>query len=212
MPTNEGETKIIMEHVFKKDKNNENLEVALDIISRAQKIRRRIIKPFLKKLQDYICKELDMSQLDMSQWKWETELCDKPFEGNNYHSFGVYIKFEKEPVFISLSGNPAGNNLEIYIAVHTDNQLFHESMNCLRIMLDKVFGPGSSESNGRWFWWSPSLKKSSNYADWYNKDTLIEMHTDHDCVVKDIGDHLFRIIEVAQPVIDQWVKKNSPSQ
>ncbi len=198
---NKGE--IIIEHALK---NKKNLEMTLDIIFAGYELRQRIVKTFLTELKGFICKKLDMSQ-----WDWETGLCDKPFEGNNYHSFGVYIKFEEEPVVISLSGNPTGNNLEIYIAVHTDNKRFHDSMDCLRSMLNEAF-PGTRKSDKRWFWWSPSLKKYSNYADWYNKDTLIKMHIETDAVVQDIGKHLLEIIRVAKPEIEKWVKKNSSAQ
>ena len=87
MPTNERD--IIIEHVLDLD-NKENLEVALDIISMTQEIRSRIIKTFLGELKVFICEELD--KLDMSQWKWETELCADPY-GKNSHSFGVSSKF-----------------------------------------------------------------------------------------------------------------------
>ena len=140
----------------------------------------------------------------MSQWEWETELYDKPFEGNNYHSFG--IKFGQEPIVISLSGNPTGNNLYIYIAVLTTNQCFHKSMNHLWSRL----GSGDKPDNKWWFW--SQFLKSSDYADWYNKDTLIKMHTDPCCVVEDIGNRLLEIIKVAKPEIEKWVQQKSPSQ
>ena len=204
MPTNKRETEIIMEHVFK---DNENLEVALDIISRTQEIRKEIIKSFLEKLKGFICKKFICKKLDMSQWDWETELYDKPFEGNNYHSFG--IKFGQEPIVISLSGNPTGNNLYIYIAVLTTNKLFHKTMNHLRSTLDKAFGQGD-KPEGQWFW--SQFLKSSDYADWYNKDTLIKMRTDPCRVVEDIGNRLLEIIEVAKPEIEKWAQQNPSAQ
>ena len=212
---NSGKERMIIEHALE---NEKNLEMTLDIISAGDELRERIIKPFLKELQVFICKKLDMSQLDMSQWEWETELYDKPFEGNKYHSFGIKFDqepfdqepFDQEPIVISLLGNPTGNNLDIYIAVLTTNQLFHKSRD-LRCKLDKTFGKGDepNEQWKRWFWSQP-LKPS--YADWYSKGTLIEMRTETDRVVKDIGKRLLEIIKVAKPEIEKWVKQNPSAQ
>ena len=133
MPTNERETEIIMEHVFKNDENNENLKVALDIISRTQEIRSRIIKPFLEELESFICGELDMSP-----WYWETKL-NKPLEGNL--RFGVSSKFGvlQEPVGILLKGYRAD---DFYIGVCSSptNISFNNSMNPLKKQLTQKFG------------------------------------------------------------------------
>ncbi len=198
MQTDEKE-KIIMEHVLGK-KKKENLEMALDIISMTQKIRKDIIKSFLEKLKGFICKKLDMSQLDMSQWDWKTEL-DYTSHGNISLSFGV--SNQDEPISILLQSY----GKVIYIGVFTDN-----SMNCLKNRLDNKFGPGKSEAPW-WFWYQP-LKSSNreDYADWTHKDTLIKMHTNPDCVVKDIGNRLCEIIEVAKPVIEEWVDQNPSDQ
>ena len=73
MQTSERE-KIIIEHVLE---NEKNLDVALDIISLTPEIHSCIIKTFLGELKVFICEELD--KLDMSQWKWETELYNNPY-------------------------------------------------------------------------------------------------------------------------------------
>ena len=199
MPTNKRETEIIMDHVFKNNENNENLKVALDIISRTQEIRSRIIKPFLEKLKSFICEELDMSQ-----WGWETELYCKPYGGNNYRRFGVL----QESVSISLSANPMGNDL--YIGVFSSNQLCNNLIDRLKRKLDAVFRQGNSDDWGVWY--QPLSFSNRDYTDWTNKHTLIKMHTDPDRVVEDIGNHLLRIIEVAKPEIEEWVKQNPPAQ
>ena len=105
MQTNKRETEIIMEHV----KNNENLEVALDIISRTQKIRERIIKTFLKNLEGFICKRLDMSQWDLKKELGYTS------QGNISLSFGV--SNQDEPISILLQSY----GKVIFIGVFTDN-------------------------------------------------------------------------------------------
>lgn len=206
MQKNKRETKIIMEHVFKNNENNENLEVALDIISRTQEIRSRIIKPFLEKLKSFICEELDMSQ-----WDWETKL-NKPLEGKR--RFGVSSKFGvlKEPVGILLKGYRAD---DFYIGVCSSpaNISFNNSMT-LRNQLTQEFGasgPDWETKSELWIWYQ-SLKFSSwDYKDWTHKDTLIKMHTNPDCVVEDIGYHLLDIIRVAEPVINAWVRQNPPT-
>ena len=126
MPTDEKE-KIIIEHVLDLD-NKENLEMALDIISMTQKIRKEIIKSFLKKLEGFICGELDMSQ-----WVLETELYDEPY-GKNSHSFGVSSKFGvlQEPVGILLKGSATLKSLYIGVFSSPTNELSNESMNHLR--------------------------------------------------------------------------------
>ena len=205
MQTNEGETKIIMEHV----KNEENLDVALDIIN--QKIRERIIKTFLKELKGFICKKLNMSP-----WDWETGLCDKPYEAN-YLSFGVSRKFDvlNDSVYIVIQ-NQAKDLSNFYIGVNGGNPecnaKFHASMKHLNRKLNKTLGKGNG-SNSWWIWYQSlkyqSLKKPSDdwdYTDWNNKDTLIKMHTKTDHVVKHIGNRLLEIIKVAKPVIDEWVE------
>ncbi len=87
MQMNEGE--IIIEHVLE---NEENLEMALDIISMSQEIRERIIKTFLEKLKGFIC-----GKLDMSQWDFKQDLYDNP-GGKRYRKFGV----SKEAVEINV--------------------------------------------------------------------------------------------------------------
>lgn len=215
MPTNERE--IIMKHVFKKDENNENLKVALDIIDLTEKIRAQIIQSFLGKLKKVICEKLDMSQLDMSQWVWKTELCDEPY-GKNSHSFGVSSKSGvlQKPVGILIKGSATLKSLYIGVFSSPTNEMFNESMNHLKSHLDEECGPGTYWKGKKEIWiWYQSLKKPSDdwdYKNWTNKDTLIEMHTETDRVVKNIGNHLFRIIEVAIPEIDEWVKQDPPAQ
>ena len=198
MQTNERETEIIMEHVFK---NKENLEVALDIISRTQKIRERIIKTFLEELKGFICKKLDMSQ-----WVWETGLCDKPYRGNKYLNFGVASKFGvlQKPVGISLSDNPTGNNP--YIRVFTSS-IDTELMSRLISKLNEVFESGESDGE-QWLWCQPLTFFNWNYADCTNKGTLIKMYTNPDCAVEAIGNDLLKIIEVVKTVIEEWGKQN----
>lgn len=200
--TNKGE--IIIEHALK---NKKNLEMTLDIIFAGYELRQRIVKTFLKELKGFICKKLDMSQ-----WGWKTELCDKPYGGNKYRIFGVASKFGvlDKSVFISLSGNPTGNN--IYIGVFTNNELFYKSMNRLKSRLDNEFGPVKSEAS--WWFWYQSLESPNcwDYTDWTNKDTLIKMHTERCRVVKDVGNHLLRIINVAKPEIEKWVQKNEQNE
>ena len=71
---------------------------------------------------------------------------------------------------------------------------------------------GKRGLNDWWIWSQPLKSPNWNYANWTNKDTLIEMHTDLGRVVEDIGKHLLKIIKVAEPVIDEWVKENPPAQ
>ncbi len=207
MPTNKRETEIIMDHVFKNNENNENLKVALDIISRTQEIRSRIIKPFLEKLKSFICEELDMSQ-----WDWETKL-NKPLEGKR--RFGVSSKFGvlKEPVGILLKGYRAD---DFYIGVCSPpaNISVNNSM-ILRNQLTQELGasgPPWETKSELWIWYQPLSFSNRDYTDWTNKHTLIKMHTDPDRVVEDIGNHLLRIINVAKPEIEKWVRQNPPSQ
>ncbi len=205
MPTNERETEIIMEHVFK---NKENLEVALDIISITQEIRERIIQSFLGKLKKVICEELDMSP-----WVWKTGLCDKPYEAN-YRNFGVSREFDvlNDSVYIVIQ-NQAKDLSNFYIGVNGGNPKcnakFHASMKYLNRKLNKTLGKGNG-SNSWWIWYQSLKKPSDNwdYTDWNNKDTLIKMHIKTDCVVENIGNRLLEIIEVAKPVIEEWVEQN----
>ena len=201
-----NEREIIIEHALKK----ENLEVALDIISSAQEIRSRIIKPFLKELQVFICKKLDMSQLDMSQWDWKTEL-DYTSHGNISLRFGVSNKNEPVSILLKSSGKV------IYIGVFSSSNIWsHESINRLRSKLDR-FGSSEDQWNqSEWLWiWYQSLESPNcwDYKDWTNKGTLIKMkHTDRKRVVKDIGNRLLEIIKMAKPVIEKWVKQNPSAQ
>ncbi len=199
MQTNKRETEIIMEHVLK---NEENLGVALDIIN--QKIRERIIKTFLGKLKGFICKKLDMSQ-----WDWETGLCAKPYEAN-FLSFGVSRKFDvlNEPVNIVLQNQ--AKDLSNHIIGVGGSSGFNTSMKHLSSKLDEKLEKG--KANSQWIWFQPLKSSNWDYSNWNDKDTLIKMHFDSEHAVKDIGNHLLRIIEVAKPEIEKWVKKNSSAQ
>lgn len=195
--------KIVIEHVL------ENLDVALDIMDLAQEIRELIIKTFLEKLKGFICKKLDMSQ-----WSWETGLCDNPY-GANYLSFGVSRKFAvlNEPVYIILQKQAKDLSNHI-IGVGSDPES-NALMQHLSSKLDEELGKGK---RSKWWIWCQPLKSppwkspSWNYTDWSNKDTLIKMHTDPGRVVEDIGNRLIEIIEVAKPEIEKWVQQNSSSQ
>ena len=202
-----NEREIIIDHVLK---NKENLGMALDIISMTQEIRERIIQSFLGKLKKVICEELDMSQ-----WDLETELCDEPY-GKNSYSFGVSSKFGvlQEPVGILLKGSATLKSLYIGVFSSPTNELFNESMNHLRSRLDEECGSGRSweDKTEIWIWYQYLKSPNWNYTDWSNKDTLIKMHTEIDRVVKDIGNHLLRIIKVAKPVIEEWVNQNPSAQ
>ena len=83
-------------------------------------------------------------------------------------------------------------------------------MNHLRSRLDEECGSGRSweDETEIWIWYQYLKSPNWNYTDWTNKDTLIKMHTETDRVVKDIGNHLLRIIEVAKPEIEKWVQQN----
>ena len=202
MQTNERETEIIMKHVLK---NEENLGVALDIIN--QKIRERIIKTFLGKLKGFICKGFICKKLDMSQWDWETGLCDKPYEAN-FLGFGVSRKFDvlNEPVYIQLQNQAKDlSNHIIGVCSAESNAL----MQHFSSKLDEKLGKG--KANNWWIWFQPLKSPNWDYTDWNNKDTLIKMHFDSERTVKDIGNHLLRIIEVAKPMIEEWVEQNPPT-
>lgn len=193
-----NEREIIIDHVLE---NKENLGMALDIISMTQEIREQIIQSFLGKLKKVICEELDMSQ-----WSWETGLCDNPY-GANYLSFGVSRKFavlKNEPVYIILQKQAKDlSNHIIGVGSDPESNALMQHLNC---KLDEELGKGK---RSKWWIWCQPLKSPPwkppywNYTDWTNKDTLIKMHTETDRVVKDIGNHLLRIIEVAKHEIEK---------
>lgn len=194
--------KIIIKHVLK---NKENLEMALDIIFLRQKIRERIVKTFLKELKGFICGKLD---LDRSQWDWETELCDKPY-GKNYINLGVYRKFDVLPksVYIVLQKQSKDlSNLTIGVIADSESNAL---MQYLSSKLDKELKKDTR--SGDWIWCQSRKPSNWDYADWTNQDTLIKMHTERCRVVKDIGNHLLRIIKVSKPVIEEWVEQNPAS-
>ena len=199
MQTNRRE---IVEHVL------ENLDVALDIMDLTQEIRERIIKTFLEKLKGFICKGFTCKKLDMSQWKWETGLCDNPY-GKNYISLGVSSKFDvlPEPVYIVLQ-KQSKDLSNLIIKVITDS----ESNALMRYLSCKLGEELEKDTRSEEWIWCQSRKSSNwDYADWTNKDTLIKMHTERCRVVKDIGNHLLRIIKVSKPVIEEWVEQNPAS-
>ena len=148
---------------------------------------------------------------------WKKNFGDEPY-GKNSHSFGVSSKFGvlQEPVSILLKGSATLKSLYIGVFSSPTNELSNESMNHLRDRLDEECGSGRSWKDETEIWiWYQSLKKPSadwDYTDWTNKDTLIEMHTDRKRVVKDIGNRLLKIIEVAKPEIEKWVKQNPSAQ
>ena len=159
-------------------------------------------------LKVFICEELD--KLDMSQWKWETELCADPY-GKNSHSFGVSSKFG---VGILLKGSATLKSLYIGVFSSRTNELSNESMNHLKSRLDEECGSGRSweDETEIWIWYQSLKLPNRDYTDWTNKDTLIEMHTYPKRVAKAIGNHLLEIIEVAKPEIEKWVKQNPSAQ
>ena len=181
----------------------ENLEMALDIISTP--IREQIIKIFLNKLKGFICKNHDMLQ-----WDWgKKDLYDKPYGGREYRSFGVSSKFGvlPKPVRISLLGNTTGNELYIVVFSPSTDKSFNKS---LRKEMNEELRPEKYWGECWKGIWSQSLQSPNcwDYKDWTHKDTLIKMHTETDRVVEDIGNHLLRVIKVAEHEIEKWVQQN----
>ena len=196
---NSGNERIIIEHALK---NKKNLEMTLDIISAENELSERIIKPVLEKLKDFICKGFICKKLDMSQWDLKKKL-GYTSRGNISLSFGV--SNQNGPISILLQSY----GKYLYIGVFSSPNIW-SSMNHLSCKLNKKLGKG--ESSEWWIWYQPLECSKRNYTEWRNKDTLIKMHTDPDCVVEDIGNHLLRIIEVAKPEIEEWVKQNPSAQ
>ncbi len=195
MPMSERE--IIIEHALE---NEENLAMVLDIISVGYEPHQQIIETFLKKLEVFIDKKLDISQ---SQWKFNRELYDNP-PGSRYRKFGVSEKTKKINVILE---DRSTYYSDLIIGVHSEYVESQEHLlrKHLNRKLNKTLGKGNGPNH--WWIWYQSLKSSNwDYTDWNNKDTLIKMHTETDAVVQDIGKHLLRIIEVARPVIEEWVK------
>ena len=203
---NSGNERIITEHALK---NEENLEMTLDIISMSQEIHERIIKTFLEKLKDFICKGFICKKLDMSQWVFNKELYNN--QGKRYRKFGVSRKALEINVILE---DRSTYYSDLIIGVHSE---YVESQEHLRKQLNRKLNKTLEKGNGSnsWWIWYQSLKKPSDdwdYIDWNNKDTLVKMHSNPDCVVKHIGNRLLEIIKVAKPVIEEWVEKNSSAQ
>ena len=179
---NANKGKIIIEHALK---NEENLEMTLDIIFAGYELRQRIINNFWGKLQDFIKQDFKKKGLDMQgdfQGYWGTS------KSEDLPQITIYIQHRSEK--------------NKFIGIHVDSDSFNNSptRNFLKSKLDDEWGKG--DDHGYWIWKTSNWK----YKNWQDPDTLIKMHTGE--AVEDIGNDLLKIVEVAEPVIDEWVKEN----
>ena len=178
---NKGE--IIIEHALK---NEENLEMTLDIIFAGYELRGRIIDDFLEKLQVFIKKELDMSRWDFQEY-WDVTSKSLP------------------KVKIGICRNPHRDNKQ-FIGIHVGSlKPLSPKWYRLKSKLEAKLKEGYDRKNQHWIW----KTRDWEYKDWTDKDTLIKMHTETNCVVKEIGEYFLKICGEAELVIDKWVKENA---
>ena len=181
-----SERDIMLNHILE---NEKNLEIAQDIMSMAQQIRDLIINNFWDELNVFIKARLDRSQWDFQEL-WDVTSKSLPLK----------------KVSIGLAGT-IGRVNEQFIGIHVKDESLEPSSptwNLLKSKLEEKLKEGYDRKNEHWIWKTPDWE----YKDWTDKDTLIKMHTKTDRVVTDIGKYLLKIIEVAEPVIDEWAKEN----
>ena len=218
-----GSERIIIEHALE---NEKNLAMVLDIIFAGPELRQRIIKPFLKQLQCFIEKELDMSQWD---FEWGDKFKDDPsiiFKDPYRNEDSIIFRVSKEtwrekggPQYsVGIRSRHEGKAVEIGAFFNVDNR--NVDNRSLRDELDEKLEINrepnnlpdgwikrlySSDPNG---WNYKNDPDSWNYANWRDTDTLVKMSTETDRVVNVVGEHLIDILKGAEPVIDEWVKEN----
>ena len=181
-----SERDIMLNHI---PENEKNLEIARDIISTDSALRERIVKTFMKKLEDFI-----EEKLDMSQWIFETE--DDPFLQDPrtifllskqawQRRYAIGLRGRYGAVFVAIGVHKAGENTP--------------STEDLKSELDEKFEIGTSNSS--WVWLPEDYLSNWEYKNWEDPDTLIKMHRGE--AVKDVGDRFLEIVRVAESVIDK---------
>ena len=199
------EQRIIIEHALK---NEENLAMTLDIIAAQNELHEQIIKPFLEKLEGFVCEKLKESRL------WDDfKLGDNPFKSHRPIIFSVSKKKWGEQYRVGIQSGYSGRGVEIG-AVFSDNHssLRDELDEKLEIKREPNSLPGgwikrlySSDPDS---WNNKKDPNNWNYENWCDTDTLVKMSTETGCVVKNVGEHLIKILKGAEPVIDKWIEEH----
>lgn len=188
-----SERDIMLNHILE---NEKNLEIALDIISADSDLRQRITNNFREKLQVFLKNKKELTE---SQFKWQFE-----WEGDFQEVLGVRSKAEDLPeVRIWITG-PKTDRLFIGIYVESLEPL-SKKWYLLKSKLEDKLEQGGDRKNQHWIW----KTRDWEYTDWTDKDTLIKMHIETDCVVEEIGEYFLEIVIKAESVIDEWVKENA---
>ena len=186
-----SERDIMLNHILE---NEKNLEIARDIISADSALHERIVKTFLKKLEDFI-----KEKLDMPQWSFEEK--DDPFQQKLRTIFLLSKKAWQERYGIGLRGRYGA--VFVAIGVHKAGETT-PSIEDLKSELDEKFEIGTSDPS--WVWLPEDYLSNWEYKNWKDPDNLIKMHNGE--AVKDVGDRFFEIVRVAEPVIDKWIEEN----
>ena len=179
--------KIINEHACK------NSDMTQIIKSAGQEIRQRIVKTFLQEFRVFI-----QDKLDMSQWSYEEK--DDPFQQKHRTIFILSKKAWQERYGIGLRGRYGAVNVAIGVHKAGKNT---PSIEDLKSELDEKFETGTSKPF--WVWLPEDYLSCWDYNEW-KTDVLINMYTNVDPVVNNIGEYLLEIIGVAEPVIDKWIE------
>ena len=191
-----GSKRRIIEHALE---NEKNLAMTLDIIFSGPELSQRIAMKFLKELEGFVRKELEESR----QWD-DFKLGDNPYKSHRPIIFSVSKKKWGEQYRVGIQSGYSGRGVEIG-AVFSDNH------SLLRDELDEKLEI-KREPNSLPGGWIKRLYSSDpdnwNYENWCDTDTLVKMSTETGCVVKNVGEHLIKILKGSEPVIDKWIEEN----
>ena len=213
-----SERDIMLNHILE---NEKDLEIARDIISTSQELRKLIIETFLAKLECFI-----RSERDMSQWNFKV---DSPFRlktrdiyvfevtkiaWQEQYSVVLVSSYQARWVNIGLVGKNTGEGIKRREDVKRIIEYLNQKLNEDFLLEERekkcwIFEKDLKSSMGWNYgqWTVPEKQdKPHDQNHWKVTDTFIKMYTGE--AVEDVGNYLLEIINVAEPVIDEWVKEN----
>jgi hypothetical protein len=182
-----AEADLTVEYVLQ---NEDHLRVALGIMYDCRReIRRRIITDFLNRLETALKKCLP-------DWRLKNDLKENNFD----HWRGLYLDREKwvdtyKIGFWADKYDARG----IFLAVRKPEKANRIDGVQLKALLDARYRLGGTDDQWEWWQWM-----AEGYDNWDTAETLIRLSRkdEKDEAVPYFVNHLSRIVEIAEPVID----------
>lgn len=186
-----GEEELIIDYALQ---NEDNLKIIISIMNSFDKIREKIIVPFLEAFEKTLQESLN------DKWLIKNELKENLFE--LYKGFYIFRNDWKGDYSIGFSCERRLARGFI-IGVAKNDKIEPIGGGKLKEVLDENYIKGLASKNWEWYRWL-----EPPYLNWDNEDVLIKMLFKKEEAVNYFREHLLRIKEIASPLIDEAVITN----